>query len=460
VKQGNSSNPPVGSCFYGSVPEDQYITYTVTDKCIPKCQVGTTWTRRYVFVRCVPSSYNEANTPSILWHNDPAGTYPATINGCNGNTQRGTAVPLYNMNFKGCLTNQDTIKGTVYLNNTCSPTSGTEWNQGQGLTITATDGTNTYTTNVLSSNLKEEAGQYVNNAPNKTYAVTLSGIPAGYMCASACGGCTKNSVVSPSIGNNFFLMRSNAREAWWQAAGAGIYAGGTGGGVNVQSMLPSASTHLIEPTTSGTAGALLHASGQVDTGSGSISTAGYSAMTKYKGKKMDYDFFAAKMGALRGQNSAWDVTLEQSACTAGSDFCYGTGAQTGVWNVTSGQKYVVFVNGDLNIKNNVTVETGGFAAFIVKGNITIDPSVTTLQGIYLTNKNFVTEKSAVVDVPLNIQGNVVAWGLVDFNRDLGGAINAATPAEKVSFRPDLLTNMPDKMKTFAMEWGEVAPETK
>lgn len=123
-------------------------------------------------------------------------------------------------------------------------------------------------------------------------------------------------------------------------------------------------------------------------------------------------------------------------------------------------KYIIFVDGDLRITKNVRVGVGGFLAFIVKGSITIDPAVIALQGIYITDQNFVTEtKSPTLDNQLNVSGTVAAWGSFSLNRNLGAAKNFTTPAEKFIYRPDLLLNMPNRMKTFVMEWQEVVPGT-
>ena len=75
--------------------------------------------------------------------------------------------------------------------------------------------------------------------------------------------------MSPSANNNFYL--TNLRESWWQAEGAGVYAGSMAGGVTVRSEIPTALTKLILPGSGGTSAALLRASGQADLGAGEVS---------------------------------------------------------------------------------------------------------------------------------------------------------------------------------------------
>lgn len=251
---------------------------------------------------------------------------------------------------------------------------------------------------------------------------------------------------------------------WWQTKGAGIYAGST-----VKSELPDNTKNLIEPSLDNQIGALLKASGSLWIGSGNLSSEGYTAKTKYRGKTMDYAFFAANMGVVKGRASDWTnsdkITLTDYP--EGKEFGYmlppsGTATVESPTTVGVGEKYIVFVNGDLEIKSSIQVANRGFLAFIVSGNIKIDPSVTMLQGIYLTSSNFTTlsayKKDTTDDVPLEVEGSVIAWGLVSLNRNLGPG-NATIPAEKFTFRPDLLTNMPDRMKTFAMQWNEVVAGT-
>jgi len=287
----------------------------------------------------------------------------------------------------------------------------------------------------------------------------LKGIPAGYVCSTACGaGCpTKTSVTSPSTGNNFFL--TTKREAWWQAFGSSLYAGGS-----VRSEIPSAGSNLIEPGVGGAIGALLRSSGSVDTGTGEVSDPGYSTISTYRGKTMNYDFFAPQMGVTRSTENDWGTNLlSKPANDPEKDFYYidPTSSEATVsvpWTVTSGESYVVFVNGNLRIASNVTVEPGGFLAFIANGRITVSPAVTQVQGLYVADESLVTESNGVADVQLGFEGSMVAWGGVALGRDLS-ASNIDDPAETFTYRPDLLVNMPEKMKVFALRWQEVVPGT-
>jgi hypothetical protein len=128
------------------------------------------------------------------------------------------------------------------------------------------------------------------------------------------------------------------------------------------------------------------------------------------------------------------------------------------WTVDADEKYVIFVNGDLDINVDITVAPGGFAAFIVNGSINVSPDVENIQGMFVANQNFNTVSNGTVDTQLTVEGSVVAWGDVSLDRDLV-ANNSNSPAEKFVYRPDLLISMPDEMKSFVMQWREVVPGT-
>jgi hypothetical protein len=226
-------------------------------------------------------------------------------------------------------------------------------------------------------------------------------------------------------------------------------------------MLPSASSRLILAPAGGTAAALLQASGNTGLGAGSVSDSSWIAKSKYKGKTMGYEYFAAHMGVLSTTPQLVNLSTKP---TSGSDFYYiaGDSVLSGTWNVADNEKYVIFVNGNLRIDSDITVATGGFISFIVNGEVTVAPGVTQIQGLYVMDGNFVTESvyilNSVSDLALDVQGSVVSWSALSLNRNLG-VNNLLVPAEKFSYRSDLPINMPDKMKVFAMQWKEVAAGT-
>lgn len=350
---------------------------------------------------------------------------------------------------------QAAIQGNVYIDNGNICSTATPSNLG-GLSASVR-GT-AYTSAVSMGD-----GSYSILAPPGTYNnLDLLGLPAGYYCSTGClQSCpTIPTVTSSSLFNNFFV--TTQLSGWWQAEGASIYAGSQAGGVTVKSSLPSASTDLILPGTGGTVGALIRGSGNPSLGLGAISAEEWSAVSTYRGKRMDYNYFAASMGVVRNSPSDWE-TDNLNMQTGERDFWYaapssGVATIASPWLVASDEKQVVFVNGDLRIESDIEVEPGGFLALIVSGNIVIDPLVNLVEGILISSGNFETESAyeegVVVDSQLNTSGSIITWGSMVLTRNLGPG-NNSTPAEKFSYRPDMLISMPEKMKTFAMQWEEV-----
>ncbi len=121
----------------------------------------------------------------------------------------------------------------------------------------------------------------------------------------------------------------------------------------------------------------------------------------------------------------------------------------------SNTKNVLFVDGNLNITGNITLDDGvGFFAVFVSGNITVDPSVTNLEGIYLADGTFSTGIGAT---QLNVRGSVASYtGFTASNlqRDLA---SDQLPAEIFTFAPDQIALFPEKLGYRRTRWTEVAP---
>ena len=209
----------------------------------------------------------------------------------------------------------------------------------------------------------------------------------------------------------------------------------------------------------GNEGAVIHATGAVTTTPGAISTSNYQATSTYRGKIMNYSYFAARLGLI-ASSPATINNLSTPPNGPGDEFYYTntSGVVNGLWHIKNGEKYVIFVNGDLKINTDIVVDPGGFLMFIVKGDINVSHTVNDVQGLYVADGNLNTETNATTDNPLTFEGSMVAWGAVNLGRNLK-AFNITTPGETFIYRPDLILNMPNNVKTFAMQWREVVPGT-
>lgn len=413
-------------------------------------------------------------TTPYLYKTLASNGYSTTFNGTAGITYYWKVIAINALKQKSSLVRSfkitdNTVSGIVYYDaaNSCSLATSVPWNKGGGLTAQLTN-PSVRTASIPSGGAN--AGQFSIIAPNGTYgSLRLLGLPNTYKCSTSCSqACpTKTGVISPSTNNRFFITdQILSSEGWWQVVGGPVYVGSKDGGTTIRSELPLATSKLILPGSGGgTEGVLVRASGNADLGDGTVSTSGWSTKGAYKGKITDYGYFAAALGVIQGQDSDWSSNvIDLATYPTTKNFGYikppsGTASLSGTWHVTTGKKYIIFVDGDLNVNFNVTVDNGGFLALIAKGDITVGPEVANVQGLYVANGDFISASQYVAgvtnDIPLNAEGSFVAWGTIDLRRNLGGIDNTTTPAEKFTHRPDLLINMPTKMKTFAMQWQEV-----
>lgn len=137
----------------------------------------------------------------------------------------------------------------------------------------------------------------------------------------------------------------------------------------------------------------------------------------------------------------------------------------GNYNFQGGGYYVFVINGNLTINSNrLTVAKDGTSVlFVVSGNITVSDNVTNLEGIFSADGNFrVNSKTPATDNQLEIQGSVIAnsvkgVGKFDNQRDLGNRANITTPAVVIIYRPDLILNAPNLIRSTNYKFQEVAP---
>ena len=140
------------------------------------------------------------------------------------------------------------------------------------------------------------------------------------------------------------------------------------------------------------------------------------------------------------------------------------------WDVTTGESYVIFIDGDLNIEDPlgegelIKVEEGGFLAFIVTGDINIAESVgnTTLsdttaniEGVYIANGTINILSNDGLDKRFIGEGTFVGWTSVNMARSFDdGPENELYPTETFIYRPDFVRYVPERMKRPQMLWQE------
>lgn len=136
---------------------------------------------------------------------------------------------------------------------------------------------------------------------------------------------------------------------------------------------------------------------------------------------------------------------------------------TSPWTVASGESYVILVNGDVNVNANITVANGGFLAFVASGDITfastlgsstVNSTTPVVEGVYIADGKIVLPASQLKFVGA---GTFVGWNGFDLFRNFDSTDNWYNPTELFVYRPDLLRNAPEEMKTPRYEWNEVNP---
>ncbi len=169
--------------------------------------------------------------------------------------------------------------------------------------------------------------------------------------------------------------------------------------------------------------------------------------------------------------------------------------ETQGFNLTSSQKLVVFVDGNLTFNDSnpndanrkiTSVANGGFLAFFASGNILITPNVgyelnpsiptvpsvtnanSNLEGVFVANDSLtIQSKTAIGEVPPDKKfigaGTFVGWTAVNLNRtfndgSIGAVLNNNQAIENFFYRPDLLANWPTKLKASISNWREVDPQ--
>ena len=142
------------------------------------------------------------------------------------------------------------------------------------------------------------------------------------------------------------------------------------------------------------------------------------------------------------------------------------------WTIQGTHKLTVFVTGDLIIKNTITVNTNGFVAFIVKGDIyfdqslgsndpvTVNPSVT---GIFIADGTLNTRlnprlvSDLTPDKKFVGNGVFVGWSGINLWRNFKSTNNNTNPVELFNYSPNLIQNAPNQFKRSRYTWQEVAP---
>lgn len=295
---------------------------------------------------------------------------------------------------------------------------------------------------------------------------------------------------------------------WWQTSRGNIFAGSQlqeiKSDIPAQCIAPLCNPYIIEENIAGdlnSAGIPISGASSMDAGDGSYTErsnpdvnslgADHSNMIKE-----NYDHFASEIdfddigkeitvATLTNSNRGAQLSGAVQDPDDGTEVYYRSGPLTIDFSTkytVNGAKKIIFVKGDLTITtssaNQQLIEallvSDSYIAFIVSGDINIDPSV---GNTLATSTNVNLEGVFVADGSINIQGysdtsfkdrkfigegTFVGWSGIGLGRDykndgnvLDAADNNENPIEVFDFRPDFNKNTPNIMKRPSLVWQEV-----
>lgn len=221
-------------------------------------------------------------------------------------------------------------------------------------------------------------------------------------------------------------------------------------------------------------------SGSYDFGSGSTSSTNWLAEATFNDtRQYTYSYFDKKVPADATINeingSLGDIPGSSIPSGSTDDgyywyhydgTAYGDMTISGDVSIDGDEKIILFVEAaDLNIQGNISITSNGQGFLLVivgeasdgtKGNINIDSSVTSLEGLFLADNSFQSGTAgADTDSQLYIRGSVAAYSGINLQRDL--VDDTQTPAEVIEYAPELMLLFPKSLSLERMRWEEVAP---
>ena len=126
---------------------------------------------------------------------------------------------------------------------------------------------------------------------------------------------------------------------------------------------------------------------------------------------------------------------------------------------------VIFIDGDLLVKNGYSMDPSSAVLFVVEDDVGIAGAVEEIDGVFLCNGEFDTNYDNKLQKQLNLKGGIVALGGVILGRDLGrkgSPSNGESPAELVNLPESYFFNeefvrLVESKTSAHYEWREVGP---
>ena len=261
--------------------------------------------------------------------------------------------------------------------------------------------------------------------------------------------------------------------AWWQVAGADVWAKGSiTSSIPDTCALPGCNSSFDLDGVGGFPGVPVYATSydfSLGIGdSGVASSKGWLANASYRGQSFGFTYFdqlsrSVDEASWNNISSLDQGVIDGATLVGGYTWLRYNGASgdltlTGPITISGGKKVILFVeNAGLIVGGDIAIDAPGtdFFMAIVDTDMTIDPAVSTLDGLYVVDGTFDAGGTGTGDVQLTVSGTVSALGGVTLNRNL--VDNSVTPAEIFNYSPGLLLAYPSELVSRNIKWKEVAP---
>ena len=328
-------------------------------------------------------------------------------------------------------------------------------------------------------------GTYSMTVPGATHLATLSGYDSDWVC-SCPAGCSLSVTTPPDETNlNFFVTQ--IRDKWVQISGGDVHAqldfsnplpasceasGTCNPYTAIRDTLGSAnSSGIVSYSGSGAPDFWSEAGDQTRNVSEDVSgrVANPNPFQRQRGYHTFLRSFEMPIQPQNGDFINPSSITKPSAAPINQKAYFNQGDVIidSAWNVTSGESFTIFIDGALTINQPVTVDPGGFLAFVTSQDITINPNLgqadhtstdAVVEGIYIADGALnINSANSGKDAKFIGEGTFVGWSGVNLGRDFRGIENNQYPPQLFTYRPDLFLNAPDGFKLTKVYWQELAP---